>query len=118
MRKYMKIGIGLAVAAVLGGSAYYYKSTQNTIADTDATEEVEKIKKAWPQPKISVIHATRGRPQIAWQRRQQWLMMAKNPMEIEWLFCVDHDDPIDYTHTTIPKLKLPASQGGVLVWVS
>ncbi|MBP8757271.1 MAG: M28 family peptidase [Prevotella sp.] len=48
MRKYMKIGIGLAVAAVLGGSAYYYKSTQNTIADTDATEEVEKMQPVGP----------------------------------------------------------------------
>ena len=60
-------------------------------------DEAEKIKKSWPAPKISVIHATRGRPQVAWQRRFQWLSMAQKPLEVEWLFCVDHDDPIDYT---------------------
>ena len=59
--------------------------------------EAEKMKKARPKPKISVIHATRGRPGIAWQRRWQWLCMAEKPMEIEWLFMVDHDEAVDYT---------------------
>ena len=73
-------------------------------------EEAEKIKKTRPAPKISIIHATKGRPQIAWQRRQQWLMLAKNPLEVEWLFVVDHDDPQDYT----PHQALRANPGGIV----
>ena len=73
-------------------------------------EEAEKIKKSRPSPKISIIHATKGRPQIAWQRRHQWLMLAKNPLEIEWIFVVDHDDPQDYT----PHQALRANPGGIV----
>jgi hypothetical protein len=73
-------------------------------------DEAQKIKKARPTPKISIIHATRGRPQVAWQRRHQWLCLAKDPMEVEWIFCVDHDDPIDYT----PHQALRANPGGIV----
>jgi hypothetical protein len=73
-------------------------------------DEAEKMKKARPAPKISIIHATKGRPQIAWQRRQQWLMLAKNPLEVEWLFVVDHDDPQDYT----PHQAIRCNPGGIV----
>ena len=73
-------------------------------------EEAEKIRKARPAPKISIIHATKGRPQIAWQRRHQWLMMAKNPLEVEWIFVVDHDDPQDYT----PHQAIRCNPGGIV----
>jgi hypothetical protein len=73
-------------------------------------KEAEKIKKSRPTPKISIIHATKGRPQIAWGRRQQWLMLAKNPLEVEWLFVVDHNDPQDYT----PHQALRANPGGIV----
>jgi glycosyltransferase involved in cell wall biosynthesis len=72
--------------------------------------EAEKIKKMRPAPKISIIHATKGRPQIAWQRRWQWLSMAQNPLEIEWLFMVDHDDAIDYT----PHQAIRVNPGGII----
>ena len=73
-------------------------------------EEAQKIKNSRPAPRISVIHATRGRPQIAWQRRQQWLMLAQKPLEIEWIFAVDHDDPIDYT----PHQAIRCNPGGII----
>ena len=72
--------------------------------------EVEKMKKARPTPKISIIHATKGRPQIAWQRRWQWLCLAEKPLEIEWIFVVDHDDPQDYT----PHQAIRCNPGGIV----
>jgi glycosyltransferase involved in cell wall biosynthesis len=59
-------------------------------------EEGDNIYKKWPVPKISIIHATKGRSQQAFQRRIQWLNCAKSPLEIEWIFCVDHTDKGDY----------------------
>jgi glycosyltransferase involved in cell wall biosynthesis len=73
-------------------------------------DEAEKIRKSRPAPKISIIHATRGRPQLAWQRRQQWLTLAKKPLEVEWIFAVDHDDPQDYT----PHQAIRANPGGII----
>jgi len=72
--------------------------------------EADKIKKMRPAPKISIIHATKGRPQIAWQRRWQWLSLAQNPLEIEWLFIVDHDEAIDYT----PHQAIRVNPGGII----
>jgi hypothetical protein len=72
--------------------------------------EAEKMKKAKPAPKISIIHATKGRPQIAWQRRWQWLSLAEKPLEVEWLFVVDHNDPQDY----IPHQAIRCNPGGIV----
>jgi len=73
-------------------------------------DEAEKVKKTRPSPKISIVHATRGRPQVAWQRRHHWLSLAKSPLEIEWLFMVDHNDPIDYT----PHQAIRCNPGGII----
>jgi len=72
--------------------------------------EAEKIRKCRPAPKISVIHATRGRQQIAWQRRWQWLCLAEKPLEIEWLFMVDEDEKVDYT----PHQAIRVNPGGIV----
>jgi len=74
------------------------------------TIEVEKVKKMKPAPKISVIHATRGRQQIAWQRRWQWLCLAEKPLEVEWLFMVDEDEKQDYT----PHQGIRCNPGGII----
>jgi glycosyltransferase involved in cell wall biosynthesis len=74
------------------------------------TAEAEKIKKMRPAPKISIIHATKGRPQVAWQRRWQWLCLAQKPLEIEWFFMVDHDEAIDYT----PHQAIRCNPGGIV----
>jgi len=73
-------------------------------------QEGDEIYKKWPQPKISVIHATKGRPQQAFQKRIQWLMAAKSPLEIEWIFCVDHNDNGDY----IPHNPIRVYPAGII----
>lgn len=42
--------------------------------------------------KISLLHATRGRPKQAWLARQTWLDKAKNADAIEHIFAIDYDD--------------------------
>lgn len=43
-------------------------------------------------PVITLIHATRGRPQLAAQARNSWLNLAANPDQVQHVFCVDADD--------------------------
>lgn len=73
-------------------------------------DEANKMKKMKPAPRITIVHATKGRPQVAWQRRFQWLSLAQKPLEVEWLFMVDHDDPIDYT----PHQAIRCNPGGII----
>lgn len=42
--------------------------------------------------RISLIHATRGRPQQAWECRERWLGMASDPGAVEYVIGVDADD--------------------------
>ena len=75
------------------------------------TAEIANANKAWANPpKISVIHATRGRAQIAYNRRFQWLSLADEPLSIEWLFMVDHDDPENY----VPHGGIRCNPGGII----
>jgi glycosyltransferase involved in cell wall biosynthesis len=74
------------------------------------TDEANKMKKMKPAPRITMVHATKGRPQVAWQRRFQWLSLAQKPLEVEWLFMVDHDDAIDYT----PHQAIRCNPGGII----
>ena len=41
---------------------------------------------------ISLIHATRGRPEQALLMRSQWLASADDPSRVEYIFAVDSDD--------------------------
>lgn len=61
----------------------------NAIAQADVMETNHFIKNG---KKISLLHATRGRPQKAWLCRKEWLRRAKNPDAIEHIFAIDHDD--------------------------
>ncbi len=45
-----------------------------------------------PPAKISLLHATRGRPQQALEARQLWLERAITPERVEHIFAFDHDD--------------------------
>ena len=73
-------------------------------------EEAEKVKNLYPKPRISIVHATRGRPQQAFARRLQWLGLAEKPLEIEWLFMVDEDEKVDYT----PHDAIRVNPGGII----
>jgi hypothetical protein len=44
------------------------------------------------QPIISLLHASRGRPEQASRCRSEWLMAADSPERVEHLFIVDLDD--------------------------
>jgi hypothetical protein len=43
-------------------------------------------------PKITLLHATRGRAQKAWECREKWMGAAVNPHLIEYIMAVDSDD--------------------------
>lgn len=45
-----------------------------------------------PPMRISLLHATRGRPQKAWECRERWMNLAKRPDQIEYVMAVDEDD--------------------------
>lgn len=60
------------------------------------TAEADKIEAQWRKQKpvkISVCHATRGRPQEAINARILWMKKAADPSAIEWIFSCDDDDP-------------------------
>lgn len=42
--------------------------------------------------KISLLHATRGRPSKAWKTRMEWLRLASNPDAVEHIFAIDSND--------------------------
>jgi tetratricopeptide (TPR) repeat protein len=47
---------------------------------------------AAPRPRISLLHATRGRPLQAAQNMNLWLTRASKPERVEHIFAVDSDD--------------------------
>lgn len=69
-------------------------------------------------PKISLLHATRGRPQLALEAREKWLAAAAKPGRIEHTFAIDCDD--EAAQKTLAKLNhriVPAKGGGcVAAW--
>lgn len=86
------------------------------------------------RPKISLLHATRGRPEQAIKARQVWLDMAKHSGRIEHIFAMDFDDEPSIKalsglfHRIVPtkgggcvaawNLAAEASSGDVLVQLS
>lgn len=70
------------------------------------------------QPKISLLHATRGRPQQARECRQNWLNSAAKPERVEHLFAVDCDDAdsIAQLADLKPQIVKEAGAGCVAAW--
>jgi glycosyltransferase involved in cell wall biosynthesis len=58
----------------------------------DRAEMFQRAFFAGQKPKISLIHATRGRSSKAVACRDAWLNAAANPSQIEHVFAVDADD--------------------------
>ncbi|RBP36669.1 glycosyltransferase involved in cell wall biosynthesis [Roseimicrobium gellanilyticum] len=85
-------------------------------------------------PKISLLHATRGRPEQALEAREKWIRAASNPRRIEHVFAADCDDESTQRaikgllHRVVPEkgggcvaawnLAAQASTGDVLVQLS
>ena len=42
--------------------------------------------------KISLLHATRGRPEMAYKTKVAWFDRADNPEAVEHIYCIDQDD--------------------------
>lgn len=67
--------------------------------------------------KISLLHATRGRPEQALATRQMWLNAALNPLCVQHLFAVDEDDQkslIALSHYKV--IKVENAHGCVRAW--
>jgi len=67
--------------------------------------------------KISLLHATRGRPQPCVNAMMQWLNFATNAAQVEHIFGIDEDDK-DVVDATRPfkRVILPAGGGSVAAW--
>lgn len=68
------------------------------------------------QADISLIHATRKRPEMAAKCRRDWLIKAKHPERIEHLFVIDQDDLDSRPLTACRALGVGAGQGCVTAW--
>lgn len=70
------------------------------------------------RPVISLLHATRGRPDQALAARDRWLQAATHPDRIEHIFAVDCDD--EATQKSVAHLRhciVPQKGGGcVAAW--
>lgn len=69
-------------------------------------------------PKISLVHATRGRPRQARECRQQWIDAANNKARIEHVFAVDSDDADSIRELADLSPHIVAETGGgcVAAW--
>ena len=61
----------------------------NRHAEANALEQNHFIRSG---AKISLLHASRGRPAQAWRARMEWLRLASDPDAIEHIFGLDLDD--------------------------
>jgi glycosyltransferase involved in cell wall biosynthesis len=66
--------------------------------------------------KISLLHATRGRPAKAWRCRMDWLRAANNPDAIEHIFAIDVDDAASFMLATTRHVFAPHNGGPVGAW--
>ena len=66
--------------------------------------------------KISLLHATRGRPAQAWRQRMDWLRLASDPDSIEHIFAVDSDDDESHMLCMAKSVIVAASSGPVAAW--
>ena len=67
-------------------------------------------------PAISLIHATRGRPQRAVETRKAWFDLAWNPDALEHVFCIDDDDPTASALASYHVSKTKGGGGCVRAW--
>ena len=66
--------------------------------------------------KISLLHATRGRPAMAWRTRMEWLRAAANPDSIEHIFAIDATDPSSFLLANTRSVIVRGDGGPVDAW--
>lgn len=60
--------------------------------EDEAAKIEEKMLEEGGKPRISLLHATRGRWAQAIQAMNLWMSRAENPMAVEHIFAIDEDD--------------------------
>lgn len=66
---------------------------------------------------ISLLHATKGRPEKCIATMRLWAERATNPREIEYVLAVERDDAATLNHldAILPTAEMPWFEGGVVV---
>jgi len=82
-------------------------------AEADTLQDNHFIKSG---AKISLLHATRGRPALAWRQRMDWLRLASDPDSIEHIFAVDADDEESHMLCMAKSVIVAESAGPVAAW--
>lgn len=101
---YGSLGISLRASAL---------RVNNRSEEADALETNHFIRNG---AKISLLHATRGRPAQAWRTRMDWLRSATNPDAIEHIFAIDADDETSMPLLVARCVFIKDSVGPVGAW--
>jgi glycosyltransferase involved in cell wall biosynthesis len=75
-----------------------------------------EVLNAAPRPRISLLHATRGRPLQAVQNMNVWLSRANKPERVEHIFAVDSDDKTAAVLQRFCGVCQDADDGSVGAW--
>ncbi len=67
-------------------------------------------------PRISLLHATRGRPNQASKCRKAWHDLAEHPEQVEHIFAFDEDDKDSHVLARFHHVVMPAGGGCVAAW--
>lgn len=100
---------GYAGVGVLGMSL----RRQGRFEEADAVETNHVIRHG---ARISLLHATRGRPAMAAATRRRWLETAADPDAIEHIFGLDANDPTAFSLTMHRHQAVPGTSGPVDAW--
>jgi methyltransferase family protein len=67
-------------------------------------------------PRISLLHATRGRPEMASRCRKAWHDLAAKPGQVEHIFAIDEDDRESILLRRFHHILVPPGRGCVRAW--
>lgn len=101
---YAKLGVSLRAMAL---------RVNNRALEADHLELDHFIKNG---SKISLLHATRGRPSQAWRCKNDWLRLADNADAVEHIFGIDADDVESMVLNVTRHCIVDANKGAVAAW--
>jgi len=104
-----------AVYGWVGEDIFAQALRANNRMEEAESVRIESMRKAGG-PKISLIHATRGRYEQAAMARKIWLDMADRPDQIEHVFVFDQDDKASAPLSRMHHLCIPTGGGCVAAW--
>jgi hypothetical protein len=96
---------------------YLYTQTLRLTAQYAEAERLERDRFEKGGKKISLLHATRGRPDQALAARDLWLSMASKPEQVEHIFATDGNDPTAGPLAGFSRVVISEEGGGcVAAW--